>query len=108
MGPGGQQLLRLKARRQIKHSPQAKAWGESKFASMCASGRDGQPCSLPQCPTEHRCYIKEVVPPICNSGCGPSIAEKLLRLPDNSPFWQHFAQRVLLCRETFYTKKALL
>ena len=48
---------------------------------------EGRPASQPsQCPTEHRCYIKEVFPPICNSGCGPSIAEKLLRLPDNSHF----------------------
>ncbi len=31
------------------------------------------------------------------SGCGIPIAEKILRLPDNSPFWQHFTQGLLLC-----------
>ena len=30
---------------------------------------------------------------------------KTLRLPDNSPFWQHFTQGVLLCSGTSYTKK---
>lgn len=31
------------------------------------------------------------------SGCGSLIADKVLRLPDNSPFWQHFTRGLLLC-----------
>ena len=49
-------------------------------------------------PTEYRCYIKEVNP-IWRSGCGYPIADGVLRLSHNSPFWQHFTQGLLLCSE---------
>ncbi len=31
------------------------------------------------------------------SGCGYLIGDRVLRLPDNSPFWQHFTRGLLLC-----------
>jgi len=39
------------------------------------------------------------------SGCGNLIADKVLRLPYNSPLWQHFTRGLLLCSRTSYTKK---
>ena len=34
----------------------------------------------------------------------PHRGYKILRLPLNSPFWQHFTQGVLLCSPISYTK----
>ena len=40
------------------------------------------------------------------SGCGNSIADKVLRLPYNSPLWQHFTRGFLLCSQLSYNTKA--
>ena len=32
-----------------------------------------------------------------------SYRDNVLRLPDNSPFWQHFTQEALLCTTVLYT-----
>lgn len=37
------------------------------------------------------------------SGCGNSIADNVLRLPYNSPLWQHFTRGFLLCSDVSYT-----
>lgn len=53
--------------------------------------------------TEYRCFIKEdssfMVQRVRISHRG----SKILRLPYNSPFWQHFTRDVLLCLPILYT-----
>lgn len=47
------------------------------------------------CPTEYRCYIKEVFRQYATAGAITlSWKGSFLRLPNNSPFWQHFTQGI--------------
>jgi len=62
-------------------------------------GADRQPTFRP---TEYRCLHKGDFP-ICAAGADYPIADNVLRLPDNSPFWQHFTQGLLLCSWISYT-----
>ena len=64
-----------------KKYPRAKAQG----VLFHPTGKAAQNWSA-FCPTEYRCYIKEVLPHYATAGADNLIVDNVLRLSDNSPF----------------------